>query len=798
MELRAGSFTFDKARDIELRTADQSFNFTSPVRQAVAILAGTKFGFSPRDDHHLGKVVVRLATAIDDDVVHVTGTFGVRDWSGDVDDDYEGNMQFVLLAELEPVAVPSNLSITGVEHNQAIQFFRSTLDPSTIQGDNSIALIAGKNTVARVYVDTGTDPSRPAIASVTGVLEIRPPGAPGFVPATVLNGPVPPRRDATIQRQNANHTLNFFIPGAFCRGEVDYRVRVFDAAHPNEPGFTSGTVQGTMRFVETATLRIRGVGVSWTGTTPPVPAPTLAQLMSTLAFVTKAYPTSLLFISGFETITDGGDYTSTSGGGCGPGWNGLLGHLREMQGDSEDIYFGLLPAAVPSGPLGCGGGDGRVAATEDVAAGSFILQSAAQEIAHAFGRQHACGAPPLDPNYPTYNGFPKASIGEVGMDDQGNVQDPALTLDFMSQASCSTTRWVSPYTHEGLRGEFPPIAASGDTRTAKAAVHEDGERLRREHLFLNFRIDRGGRVEVRPSFHYQSEPRFKPGRPTPYGIELRDAHNRPLEAQRILLTDPYRDLDCPGIDFFKQIPFDRETARVVFTCGEPGACDPKELLVIDVPAEPPKVEILEPRGGYELKGRVRVAWTGDCGERALRYLLRYSNDDGRTFRAVAPSLSETEYTVDLDTLPGGDRCRFQVLATEGIRTGSAVSDVFSVARKPRQVVIVADATHSEVGQGQTVRLRGFAFSPGEGSAAPRDLTWSSDKDGALGAGPELVVRGLSAGRHRISLQVPDGLGGTSETHHEVRVVAPPAGHHTSRQHPQHTQRHHDTGEVPSR
>jgi hypothetical protein len=78
MELRSGSFTFPRARSIELRTDQRSFNFTTPVRQAVAILAGTKFGFSPRDDHHLGKVVVRLATTIDDDVVTVTGTFGVR------------------------------------------------------------------------------------------------------------------------------------------------------------------------------------------------------------------------------------------------------------------------------------------------------------------------------------------------------------------------------------------------------------------------------------------------------------------------------------------------------------------------------------------------------------------------------------------------------------------------------------------------------------------------------------------------------------------------------------------------
>ena len=800
MELRSGSFTFPRARDIELLVDHRSFNFTSPVRQAVAILAGTKFGFSPRDDHHLGKVVFRVSTAIDDDVVTVTGTFGVRDWSGDVDDDYEGNLQFVLLAELEALSIPSNLSITGVEHNQAIQFFRSTLDPATIQGDNSIGLIAGKNTVARIFVDTGTDPNRPTIASITGRFEIRPPGAASFAPVSVLNGPIAPRADATIQRRNANDTLNFLIPGAFCRDDVDFRVRVFDAARPNDPGFSSGKVQGTLRFVETAPLRVRGVGVSWTGVTPAVPAATLAQLVSTLAFVVKGYPTSLVFITGFETITDGGNYASTSGGGCGPGWGGLLNQLREMQGDSDDIYYGLLPAAVPSGPSGCGGGDGRVAASRDVAAAGFILQTAAQEIAHAFGRDHVCGSPPLDPNSPTYDNFPMASIGEVGVDDQGNVQDPALTLDFMAQASCSTTRWVSPYTYEGLRIQFVPVDASSDARAlmAVAPAPHEGESMRREHLFLNFRIHRGGRIDVRPSFHYESEPRRKTGRPTPYGVELRDGHNRPLEAQRILLTDPYRDLDSPGIDFFKQIPFDADTARAVFTCSEPGACEQKELLVIDVPREPPKVEILEPRGHRELKGRVRVVWSVRCEGRALRYMLRYSADGGQTFRAVAPSMSETEYVVDLGSLPGGDRCSFQVLATEGIRTGSASSDVFRVPRKTRQGTIANDSPKPQIQQGETLRLRGFAFSPDAGSADPRDLAWVSDRDGPLGIGPELAVQSLSPGVHVISLHAPDGSGGTSIAEHLVRVVPAPVVFHTSKEDPKHTQKDHDTGKLPPR
>ncbi len=139
MEVRTGTLSFLRARDIGPRTEPMTFNFSNPVRQAVAGLVGTNFGFSPRDDHHLGLVNVRLSTSINNDVVTVEGTFGVRDWSGEYDDDYEGSIQFVLMAELETGSVASNLTVTSVEYNPTIQFFRSQLDPATAQKDNSMA-----------------------------------------------------------------------------------------------------------------------------------------------------------------------------------------------------------------------------------------------------------------------------------------------------------------------------------------------------------------------------------------------------------------------------------------------------------------------------------------------------------------------------------------------------------------------------------------------------------------------------------------------------------------------------------
>jgi hypothetical protein len=788
MEVRTGTLSFLRARDIGPRTEPMTFNFSNPVRQAVAGLAGTNFGFSPRDDHHLGLVNVRLSTSINNDVVTVEGTFGVRDWSGEYDDDYEGSIQFVLLAELETGSVASNLTITSVEYNQTIQFFRSQLDPATAQRDNSIGLIAGKSTVLRTFVDTQTDPTRPTIASISGLLEIRLPNSATWIPISPLNGPIQAKRDSAISRRNANDTLNFLIPGSFCVGNVDIRVRVFDATHPNQPGFTSGQFQDTLEFTAVESLNIRGVGVHYTGKGLNIPAPPVTALTTTLSFVRKNYPVGVVFIAGYTVIDYAGDFKDQSGDGCGSGWDGLLDKLRDMQGDSNEIYYGLVPAGVPLGWGGCGGGDGQVAA------GPFNAgATAAQEIAHAFGRDHApsgsCGQNPgnVDGNYPPYDALPSGSIGEFGIDDLGVVKDPASIFDFMSYCQ---PMWVSPYTYEGLRQHFRPVPASpiGLIQTHRDFTEPPSGPS--QYLFLNFRVYRGGKVEVFPSFHYSSLPTVKPGRRTPYAIELRDSHNKVLNAQRVLLTDPHEDLDSASLDFFKPIPFHEDTARVVITCSIGEGCEQKELLTADVPSEPPKVRIVSPENGGRLAGKVRVAWEAQFDEKPLHYLLRYSNDSGQSWRAVAPRLRVTEYIVDLDHLPGGERCQFQVLATEGIRTGMAVSETFSVPHKLRETTIIEPPSGTVVAPGQIVTFLGESFSPDVGSANPSEMRWYADAEHLLGIGQEIQTSTLSPGVHTISLRASDGFGGESTASIQIEVKAPIPTTHTSLTQPNHTSRDH--------
>jgi hypothetical protein len=385
------------------------------------------------------------------------------------------------------------------------------------------------------------------------------------------------------------------------------------------------------------------------------------------------------------------------------------------------------------------------------------------------------------------------SIGEFGMDDNGNVKDPELFFDFMSNG-CGR-RWVSPYTYEALSLEFPPEQLF----RAVGAIQERSEykRTPSQHLFLNFQIYRGGTIKVFPSFHYSSVPIIiKTGKWTPYAIELRDCHDKVLHAQRILITDPHSDLDGASLHFFKPIPFDECTSQLVFTCGPEGGCEQKELFSIDVPNCPPQVEVTSPVKCDELCGKVKVSWKAThFGDKPLYYLIRYSNDGGQSWLNISPRLRETEHIVDLDLLPGGEKCYFQILATEGIRTGMAISCPFIVQPKPCKTVIIAPASGTKVAPGQTVTFLGESFSPSTGSAHPSEIQWYSNLDGLIGTGHEIYVRTLQTGLHTISLRVRDDCGESSASI-QIEVKLPIPVKHTSLTHLDHTSRDHNSGKIP--
>jgi hypothetical protein len=655
------------------------------------------------------------------------------------------------LAVIPPIllAVP----ITGIERTQATQFFKINGKGSGYAADNSVPLVEGKDLILRVYVRSDSLWWPHAPTSVTGKVSYS--GHPDLTP---INGPVGARVRSAIDRMNTDHTLNFRVPGAHCTGTVTFKVTVWDPAHAADASspFLSRTI--TLSFDSVPRVRIHGVLIHYTGKGLDIAAPSGFDLVKTLVWVGRTYPIRGFNYTACEVVEFSGDLTVGGGGGCGTGWNQLFNVLWNMRAASgtNDVFVGLLPTGVPtSGVIGCGGGGVAIAYN----GGGSVL---AQEIGHAFGRAHApCGNPGgPDPNYPTYDSYPSGSIGEFGVDSASSqIFDPATTFDFMSY--CGPV-WTSPYTYIGLKGA---IAAS------PAAAHPDragGRDVEREYLYLNYRMHRDGRVQLLPSFHLHGRaPAEGAGEETDVACDLLDSSGEVLESHQCSITNPHMDPRGPVVEFHEVIPWSDDVRTIAFRRGS------EVCHKLGVEDRPPDLTVQPIKRTAREPSLARVEWTskrqkGAGAQDGMTYLVRYSHDGGETWRALAADLEDARLVVNLDLLPGGEQCLFQVVASSGVRTATAASDPIEVPQKARSAEILAPADRTTVAQGQEIEFLGGGFSPDFETSDAEDVVWTSSRDGTLGIGYQVVVNHLSPGRHRITMTVPDGLGG--ETRASVAVT----------------------------
>ena len=659
----------------------------------------------------------------------------------------------------------ANLSISGVEQTQATQFFRPAVrvvqrtecnGRRGEQPDNDIRLVSGKTTVIRAYVDVTTAANLPAIASLNGVLETRQMGSPGWdTPLTPYNAfaPVPPQSAANIDRGVANHTLNFRIPEARCRGKLEIRLTVFDAAHPGETGYTAPPVRRTLTFTETGTLKIRLLRIRYSNAARglDLAAPSVADFWATAEPVLRMYP-----ISGIDVVADSeelydGDFSGlfdsppSAIGTTGSVFT-IIDRIQAVEQRPEDVKFFAL---IPGPPANRSGATGWGVAPNRAVGEVFQPGVMAQEIGHACGRAHApCGNPGgVDSCYPIYDGRPAGSIGEYGFDTIDSVVfDPAKTSDFMTYCGPA---WISPYTYEGLMG-----CASGSGTGDSGGGGSLMERGVREMLQVLLHVFRNGSVQLRmPPFDVLGTPTAPRGASSPYVVEVHDARGTVLASQRLRLTDIHKSMDDAMLDFAVALPWSTAAQRVVVMH------DDRELHVMKVGASAPRVTLLAPRGGGPLSGRQTIKWKIEGAGRDTASTVRFSHDGGTTWQAVAIGLKATDCPVDLDTLPFGVKCLFQVLTSSGMRTGVATSPPFAVAPRPRQPLIISPKPGTIVRQDDSVHLFGVTGGPGGGSARPTGLTWVSSIDGYLGSGSQVVVHTLSPGTHRVVLSGDDRMRG---------------------------------------
>src|SRR5579884_1511349 len=100
MQIQTGSQSFGPVSGSGPQVMTTSVTFPSSVSQATVILTGFIVEFSHGDDHHLGQLDVQVAVpagGVNGANVTVNVTFGLRDWSGNWDDQYDGQIFFSVI-----------------------------------------------------------------------------------------------------------------------------------------------------------------------------------------------------------------------------------------------------------------------------------------------------------------------------------------------------------------------------------------------------------------------------------------------------------------------------------------------------------------------------------------------------------------------------------------------------------------------------------------------------------------------------------------------------------------------------
>lgn len=253
--------------------------------------------------------------------------------------------------------------------------------------------------------------------------------------------------------------------------------------------------------------------------------------------------------------------------------------------------------------------------------------------------------------------------------------------------------------------------------------------------------------------------RILPGTPTDpiepgdYVLEIQDAGGFVLLAVPFVASfEPVEEEAAVDTVYFHyRLPVQPNGAKVVLKhLGD-------ILDIIEASSNPPTVEVTAPVAGESWDGVGDIEWLADDPDGDdLSFSIFYSPDSGERWFPVARGLAGSGYQVNTWRLPGGDGGRIRLIATDGFHTVTADSEgAFTVPDPAPAAVIESPSDGQTFLPSEWIDLRGRASLP-DGADDDLTLVWFLDGE-IVETGPENQII-LEEGGYALTLVAFDSEG----------------------------------------
>lgn len=654
-----------------------------------------------------------------------------------------------------PTPIPLDIRVVKIEITQAVQCMNNFSCE-----DNSVPLIQKKPTLVRAYLASNLGP----VDNISGYLMIYEGDALEFhlamplAPVTVENVPNP----VAAYRGDLSRTLNFLLPVQVIErpGWLHLRLVINLEHNPPECFYDNNEALKNIRIYQSDSLHIVFIPIATRGTVG-----NLEEGWKIIDWMSRVYPIYDIrfwrYRSGAPIDVEGDALVD---GGCGYFWTDILNELWWLNLwtiDPEDYtrYYGLVDhTAPPPNYTGCGKTPGDEAAGVVETGDRITGKSAAHEIGHNHGLNHAtseCGAANPDPRYPVARGH----LDEFGVDIlRMQVYNPFVAFDIMGYCGGENDTWISRYSYLRLFEAIGEIAQKTNVELASISI-PTGLNEGNELFFMASGIARPNEVIVNNGFYQTSLPAstqddMGDGN---YTVELQAENGSVLFSRGF---GPVRFGDAePAEEGVLQliVPWVEGTHAVVFKYGG------NEIGRQTASPNSPNVKLISPNGGetWAAEGNETISWqASDPDGDLLSYTVQFSADRGQTWTALVTNTKSNKLAVDLENIQGSQNALVRIVATDGMNTAEDISDaIFSVAAKGPGVHIAFPEDGASYAQGQPLFFQGYGTDMEDGPIEnPAAFWWNSDRDGILGQGDQMILSNLSPGKHLITLSTVDSSG----------------------------------------